>query len=282
MLDPMAAFLLCTDLDRTLLPNGAAPESPQARRLFRRLSERDNVQLAYVSGRDRGLVEEAIHRYQLPRPHWLLADVGTSLHRRGSGGWQRDEAWDARLDRCWQGRRAGELAAPLLELGELSLQEPARQGRHKLSFHHQLQADVPELRQRIEARLMEMGVAANLIFSVDETAAVGLLDVLPAMANKLRAMRFLIEGQGYDQQRILFAGDSGNDLEILVSDIPSVIVANALPQLVQEAVRLSRRAGTGDQLYVARGGFHGMNGNYAAGILEGLAHFHPDQIAGLA
>ena len=278
----MDAFLLCTDLDRTLLPNGTAPESPQARRLFRRLSERDNVLLAYVSGRDRGLVEEAIHRYRLPRPHWLIADVGTSLYRRDRGDWQRDEAWDTLLDRCWQGRQAGELAGPLLELGELSLQEPARQGRHKLSFHHPLRSDVAELRQRMEARLMEMGVAANLIFSVDETAAVGLLDVLPAMANKLQAIRFLIERQGYNQRRILFAGDSGNDLEILVSDIPSVIVANALPQLVQDAVRLSRKAGTADQLYVARGGFQGMNGNYAAGILEGLAHFHPAQIAGLA
>jgi hypothetical protein len=30
-------------------------------------------------------VEEAIHRYRLPRPHWLIADVGTSLYRRDRG-----------------------------------------------------------------------------------------------------------------------------------------------------------------------------------------------------
>lgn len=278
----MAAFLLCTDLDRTLLPNGVAPESQRARELFQRLSEREHVQLAYVSGRDRRLVEEAIRHYELPRPHWLIADVGSSLYRRVSGGWQRSEAWDAVLDRCWQGRSAGELAGPLLELGELRLQDAERQGRHKLSFLHPLQTDVPALRRRIEARLRQEAMAANLIFSVDETAAVGLLDVLPALADKLRAIRFLIAQEGYDQQRILFAGDSGNDLEILVSDIASVIVANALPQVVDEAVQRSQRAGTGEHLYVARGGFLGMNGNYAAGILEGLAHFHPDQVAGLA
>jgi HAD superfamily hydrolase (TIGR01484 family) len=278
----MAAFLLCTDLDRTLLPNGAAPESSRARELFRRLSEREDMQLAYVSGRDRELVEEAIRHYQLPRPHWLIADVGASLYRRGSGEWLRSEAWDSVLDRCWRGATAHHLAAPLLTLEGLRLQEPARQGRHKLSFHHPLQADLQELRQGIETRLRQQGVAANLIFSVDERAAVGLLDVLPAVADKLRAIRFVIKQQGYDPNRSLFAGDSGNDLEILVSDIPSVIVANAQPELVEEAVQLSRRAGTATQLYVARGGFLGMNGNYAAGILEGLAHFHPDQVVGLS
>jgi HAD superfamily hydrolase (TIGR01484 family) len=277
----MPAFLLCTDLDRTLLPNGVAPESRPARQLFRRLSEREGVRLAYVSGRDRGLVEEAIRHYNLPHPHWLIADVGASVYRRTKGGWQRSKAWDADLERCWQGRSAHELAAPLLALGGLSLQEPARQARHKLSFHHSLQADVQELRQAIEAQLRQRHIDANLIFSVDETAAVGLLDVLPSMADKLQAIRFLIEQQGYDQRRILFAGDSGNDLEIFVSDIPSVIVANALPELVEQAMQLSDRAGTAQHLYVARGGFLGMNGNYAAGILEGLAHFHPDQVADL-
>ena len=33
-----ACLLLCTDLDRTLLPNGEQPESPQARTLFARLA----------------------------------------------------------------------------------------------------------------------------------------------------------------------------------------------------------------------------------------------------
>jgi hypothetical protein len=31
-----------------------------------------------------------------------------------------------------------------------------------------------------------------------------------------------------------------------------------------------------DTLYVAQGGYLGMNGNYSAGILEGLAHYWPE------
>ena len=34
-------------------------------------------------------------------------------------------------------------------------------------------------------------------------------------------------------------------------------------------------------LYIARGGFMGMNGNYSAGILEGFVHFIPQAAAWL-
>gem|GEM_PF-4546436 len=31
-----------------------------------------------------------------------------------------------------------------------------------------------------------------------------------------------------------------------------------------------------NSLYLARGAFLGMNGNYSAGILAEIAHYHPD------
>ncbi len=61
-------LLICTDLDRTLIPNGPQPESPGARRRFAILAERPEVTLAYVSGRHRALVEDAITTYRLPTP----------------------------------------------------------------------------------------------------------------------------------------------------------------------------------------------------------------------
>ena len=48
------------------------------------------------------------------------------------------------------------------------------------------------------------------------------------------------------------------------------------------AVEQSDAAGTRARLHVADGGLLGMNGNYAAGILEGVAHFHPEAVAWLA
>jgi hypothetical protein len=57
--------------------------------------------------------------------------------------------------------------------------------------------------------------------------------------------------------------------------LPSVLVANAGPEIYQQALQQAKNNGSQDMLYLAQGDFHGMNGNYAAGILEGLAHYYP-------
>jgi sucrose-6-phosphatase len=95
--------------------------------------------------------------------------------------------------------------------------------------------------------------------------------VLPASASKLHALEFLRARLGISLNRTVFAGDSGNDMEVLVSRIPSVLVANAQESVRTEAVAHADLA----TLYLARGGLLGMNGNYSAGILEGVVHFLP-------
>ena len=74
----------------------------------------------------------------------------------------------------------------------------------------------------------------------------------------------------------MFAGDSGNDLPVLTSDVPAVLVHNAADNVREQALSDARAAGTLDQLYLAQGGFMGMNGNYSAGIVEGVIHYRPD------
>jgi hypothetical protein len=53
-------------------------------------------------------------------------------------------------------------------------------------------------------------------------------------------------------------------------------VANAMPSVAKEALAAAQAAGQLDNLYLAKGGFLDMNGNYSAGILEGVAHYHPE------
>jgi hypothetical protein len=79
----------------------------------------------------------------------------------------------------------------------------------------------------------------------------------------------------------VFAGDSGNDLEVLASPIPSVLVANATADVREACVRRAAREGTERALYLARGGYLGMNGNFAAGLLEGWVHYRPETAAWL-
>lgn len=264
-------ILLATDLDRTLLPNGAQPESPRARAYIRHLATRPEVKFVFVTGRDRKLVEAAMAEYDLPRPDFVIADVGTTLYEAHGDDWQAREDWYRTIVADWGGRGHDELAALLRDIPDLSIQEPAKQGACKLSYYAAALDDPAELLARVRDRLAASGARCNLVWSVDETTATGLLDVLPASASKLHALEFLRARLGIPPQRTVFAGDSGNDMEVLSSGLPAVLVANAQETVRAEAVA---RAPAGS-LYLARGGLLGMNGNYSAGLLEGLVHFIP-------
>ena len=272
----MTRLLLCTDLDRTLIANGAQAESTGALSLFTQLAGREDVTLAYVSGRHRALIEQAMAQFDLPTPDFVIADVGSTLYQVTPTGWQPNEAWCAQIAPDWQGLTHDDLCRLLADVPALRLQPQEQQNRHKLSYHVALTEDAPNLLQAVAARLKAVHIRANLIWSVDEPAHLGLLDVLPASANKLHAIRFLMAQQGFQNDHTLFAGDSGNDLDVLLSGMPAVLVANADPQVKsQVASACSANSVNTAHLYQAKGGFLGMNGNYSAGILEGVAHHHP-------
>jgi sucrose-6F-phosphate phosphohydrolase len=264
-------FLLCTDLDRTVIPNGTQLESPMALALFKQMVNCEEVTLTYVTGRHRALIEQAIADFNLPQPDFVIADVGTTIYRGDSSGWRLLDEWDAQIAQDWRDLSHGDLYRLLGVFPALRLQEKESQNRHKLSFYVALEADVQKMMGEIDARLRNAEIKANLIWSIDEAAGLGLLDVLPASASKLHAIRFLMQQQGFHDENTLFAGDSGNDLDVLMSSIPAVLVANA----DAEVKRLAANAHE-DTLYAAKGGYLGMNGNYSAGILEGIAHYWPE------
>jgi HAD superfamily hydrolase (TIGR01484 family) len=269
-------ILLCSDLDRTILPNGEQPESPVVRALLARFIEQSGATLVYVSGRSKPLMLQAIDDFELPVPAFAIGDVGTTLYEIERGRWTRSEAWESEIGADWSGRTVSDLARSLDGIEGLTAQEAEKQGRYKLSFYASPEANRNDLLRCVAARLEARGVRASLIWSVDEGRRIGLLDVLPERATKLHAVRFLSERLGFADGRTLFAGDSGNDLPALTSELKSVLVANAIEEVRGEAVRESRRAGTSDSLYLAGGEFLGLNGNYAAGVLEGVAHFFPE------
>ncbi|MEJ2465325.1 MAG: HAD-IIB family hydrolase [Candidatus Thiodiazotropha sp.] len=276
MSDPL---LLCTDLDRTLIPNGPQSESPLARAHFRRLCASSNLTLAYVSGRHRALVRKAITNYTLPQPDYVVGDVGTTIYRVESAEeWQHLTEWEQKIGSDWAGRNHADLVQLFTDQSQLRLQEKRNQNRYKLSYYVPLQADRGDIEATMRERLQAAGINATLVWSVDEPAGVGLLDVLPASATKLHAVEFLMQTLGFSRENSVFSGDSGNDMPVLVSEIPAVLVKNAPPEVREEAVRIADERQTRDALYLAKGGYLQMNGNYSAGILEGIAHYHPGWI----
>ena len=72
------------------------------------------------------------------------------------------------------------------------------------------------------------------------------------------ALRYFAARWGLPPERILAAGDSGNDEEMLTGNTLGVVVGNHDPEL--DAIRGSPR------IYFA-------DGEYAWGILEGIEHY---------
>ncbi len=273
-----ARLLLCTDLDRTLLPNGPQLESPGARDRFNQFVTQPGVSLVYVTGRDQGLVQQAIDEYLLPQPDYVIADVGSTIYKIEQADWKPWQQWQQQIAPDWAGKSHDDLHNLFSELASLRLQEAAKQNSYKLSYYVPLDIEHEALMSSMHSILLNQHIRASLIWSIDEPAATGLLDVLPASAGKRHAIEFLMERLDYSLANTVFAGDSGNDMTVLISPINSVLVANASDEVRQKARKMAMQMGECDSLYIATGGYQGMNGNYCAGILEGIAHYLPDEM----
>lgn len=271
--------LLCTDLDRTLVPNGEQPESPLARPVLWHLLRSNGLALAYVSGRDLTRVLSAINEFDLQQPDVIVADVGTSIYVGIDSSWQLQEEWQSQIGKDWNGLDSDGIRASLVSFNELEDQEEDRQTRFKRSYYLPRELDATVLKQRLDEHLKGLGVQASLVFSDDPEKGVQLLDVLPRHATKIDAIRHVQKMLDIDNELTLFSGDSGNDVTALASSFPSVTVKNA-DAPTREAVKLlAAQNGTESSSFQAEGalplaGDHELNGNYAAGIVEGLLHFN--------
>lgn len=271
-----ANILLCSDLDRTILPNGEPPESPQARQKLHQFASRKEVMLVYVSGRHEALIRQAISHYDIPVPDYAIGDVGTTIYEVRAHRWRPWQEWSEVIAPDWKEAKHADLAALFTDLRELRMQESDKQNRFKLSYFTPPEIAHQALIQEMQSRLEKQGVNASLIWSVDEAANIGLLDVLPASATKLHAIQFLRARKNFATPDTVFAGDSGNDLPVVSSgELQSVLVKNAHPDVINTALTALRDIGASDRLYIAKGGFLHMNGNYSAGVLEGVAYFLP-------
>lgn len=287
-------WLICTDLDRTLLPNGEQAESRQARRQFRDLAAHPQVVVIYASGRDKHLVEQALNEWELPYPDYLIADVGSTIYQRQTKPkptaelkqkaepnskaecWQQWQSWRQKLQRDWRGLTPGQILQQLPRLPGLTPQPAHQQGEFKLSFFVEPTEQLTAISDRLKQALKALEIKANCIPSINEHENHGLIDILPSSANKLLAIRFLLQSLKLNPQQLLYAGDSGNDMEVLASEFKSVLVANATEEVRQMALYEAQKNANAERLYLAKGSSSELNGCYAAGIVEGFEHFFPE------
>jgi sucrose-6F-phosphate phosphohydrolase len=262
--------ILATDLDRTLLPNGSWEADPDAIGLFNELTEKHDVFVVYVTGRNLNLTEQAIRQYGVRFPDVLIGDVGTTIRKYHDGDWHFDEGWINHVTHSsprWDNPGIKQALAGIEGLRE---QEAEHLNTFKQSYyvvHENRDAILQVVDERIRGRFDE-----TIIYSFDSQDGKGLLDVLPNSANKQTALEYLAEEYRIDKSQVVFCGDSGNDIFPLTAGFSGVLVRNADEQLVHN-VEAAMQKNSDLKLYFAKGDFKGLNGYYTSGVIEGAYHY---------
>lgn len=230
------SWLLVSDIDGTLTGDDDALAE-----LMRRLAaERPRLGFGVASGRSPELVREAIEQFGLNEPDLIIASVGAEILGKGlaekyrthvAAGWERDA-----------------VVAALSGVPGVALQGSPGQGPYKVGYYAP-----PAAVGAARDALARSGVKARLIHSHGE-----FLDVLPERASKGQAVHFVATKLGVPLTRVVVAGDSGNDADMLTCGANAVVVANHDRELDPLLA--------GADVYRARGA-------HAAGVLEGLEHF---------
>lgn len=259
-------LLLACDLDRTVLPNGPEPLASGAMEAFKTFVAQPHVHLAYVSGRSLNLMQAALTEFNIPLPQTAVGDVGTSVYHYVDGQFTIDPGWSNVIAPDWQGHTGKEIHGLIAHLTELRLQEQSKQNTFKLSYYTVVTVEKDSLIEKIQIILKQHQIKAAVIFSIDQVAQTGLLDILPASATKQQAVEYLRTSLGLTVDQVVYAGDSGNDIEPLTAGYQAVVVHNALPEVMTEVKAVAAAKGIGEKIYYAQG-------NYVAGILEGLKVF---------
>ncbi len=233
-------YLLISDLDDTLLGD----DSALAR--FRDYAESlgDELALVYASGRFFESIREDVDDSPLPSPAMVIGGVGSEVRTFPDG--TPDPEWVRQISRNWS---APTVRQALENFDGLRLQAEEDQSDFKVSYHWP--AATPDDLDRVRQTLESAGIAASLIYSSARD-----LDVLPKGVDKGSAAAFVGKRLGYPPERILAAGNSGNDAALMRRGFCGIVVGNAHSELRKlaeesESIHLSEKS-------------------YADGVIEGI------------
>jgi len=258
--------VLITDLDGTLIP---LPDEPQNGEDLMKLSAylaTNQIPLVYCTGRDYHSTHQLPQRFPLPDPEWIICDVGSSLYRRdGAGRFSLVEEYREQMHQLASAMPIPVLREKIVQLGGMIFQEDFHQGEFKLSFYakaHERDAKA----EQINNFLRENNAPYSLVTSIDPWAKIALIDVLPQGVTKGYAIGWLVEHASWEPQRVIFAGDSGNDFAALTAGYRAILVGNAERPLASAVTAAHQEAGWEGRLFLAEG-------RATSGVLEGCLWF---------
>ena len=236
-------FVLATDLDGTFL--GGSAEARE--RLYNWIEDnRDTVGLIFVSGRHPDFIHDLCDSFGVPMPDFVIADVGTTIAQVHSPGVILPVPHlEAPIAKAWAGK-SEKVAELMRDIPGLTLQDSPF--RHRLSYDIAPEGFSTSHLEPVRALDVDVLVSDNRF-----------VDVLPKGVSKGPTLRRVLKTLGVDEDRVLAAGDTLNDISMMTADLKAVAVGgseDALYESLPNSPKIYRALGEG-----------------AAGILEAIAAF---------
>lgn len=233
--------IIVTDLDNTLTGDEQALAE-----FIQLIGTHENIGLGIATGRRLDSALELIETLGLPKPDLLDTDAGTQLHY--GENLTSDLSWRKQIGYAWN--RDG-IRNLLDSQPGLFLQDERNQSQYKISYQLDpaLAPDIATIKKMIRAG----GLRAKVVVSLGIY-----LDIVPVRGGSDLSMRHLLWKWGFSPERVLVAGDSGNDIGMLLGRTLGVVVGNHSPEM--NILRKHPR------IYFAEG-------HHARGILEGIDYY---------
>ncbi len=223
-------LVLATDLDGTFLGGTEAD-----RKGFYQWIEanRARIGLIFVTGRDPGFIRDLTRKRGVPRPDYVVGDVGTTIATVDPQHFLTPiDALEAEIAEAW-GDAGSRVQAALNPIKGLRLQSGAF--RYRVSYDMTPETFDPAALDIVAGLGLDALISDNRFF-----------DVLPKGVSKGPSLLRLLAHLGVDNRRTLVAGDTLNDLSMLTLGLPAVAVGGSEPALLDEVATL-------DHVHVAKG-----------------------------
>ena len=235
-------LVLATDLDGTFLGGSKEDRS----RFYEWIeAHRDRVGLIFVTGRDPEFITELTRLRGVPRPDFVVGDVGTTIAEVDADHELAPiETLEAQISAAWQGSGA-RVRRALEDVSGLTLQPT--EFRYRVSYDLTVETFDNDALALVEELGLDALISDNRYF-----------DVLPKGISKGPSLLRLLSHLGVRHDRTLVAGDTLNDFSMLSLGLPAVAVGNSEPALVRKLEGL-------DHVVFAEG-------EGVAGIAEAIAH----------
>ena len=232
-----------TDIDQNLLGNDTSLAE-----LVRRIREnRKCTTFGIATGRRLDSALQVMKKHGIPEPDVLITSGGTEIHYAPK--LTEDTAWTRHMEKQW----TPNVIVRLLEkLPGLVRQPKIEQSRFKLSYF--IDPDKAPCPEEINQLLYNEEQSVNIIFSFGQ-----FLDIIPIRASKGLALRYMAAQWEIPLERILVAGGSGADEDMMRGNTLAVVVGNRHHEELSQLEDIER-------IYFAKA-------PYASGILEAIDHY---------